>query len=128
MSTTFTLEDIEKAQEVAPDGVNDYLGELRRLGVACCISHIADGHSDYVDDAGNCLSSAPLHDPVPVSGCVDPQAAKMALGRHGRGETDYLTFARQLAAAGVATWVMDPGARTCTFRCRAGQKLFSAPL
>ena len=43
-------------------------------------------------------------------------------------ETDYLTFARQLADAGIETWLMDPRARTCTFCCRAGEKLFSAPL
>ncbi|WP_370287069.1 DUF1398 family protein [Pseudooceanicola nanhaiensis] len=129
MNTAFTMADIEKAHAVVdPDGVNDYLTALRQLGVAYYVSHICDGHSDFYDAAGNKLSTAPIHDRLTVAERVDPKAAKLALGQHGRGETDYLTFARQLADAGIETWLMDPRARTCTFCCRAGEKLFSAPL
>ena len=117
------MADIEKAHAVVdPDGVNDYLTALRQL------SHICDGHSDFFDAAGNKLSTAPIHERLTVAERVDPKAAKLALGQHGRGETDYLTFARQLADAGIDTWLMDPRARTCTFCCQAGEKLFSAPL
>ena len=129
MTTPFTLSDLEKAHEgVGAGGVCDYMQALSGMGVAYYVSHISDGHSDYFDGKGNRLSTGPIHRANPVACRPDPAAAKAALGAHGRGETDYFTFARQLAAAGVAAWVMDPKAMTCTFQCSAGKTLFVEPL
>jgi uncharacterized protein YbcV (DUF1398 family) len=129
MTTPFTIADIERAHAATgPEGVCGTMRLLRGLGVARYISHISDGHSEFFDGSGNVLRTEPLHPPYPVADTPDPDAAKLALGRHARGETDYFTFARQLTAAGVATWLMDPDAMTCTFCCRSGVPLFAEPL
>lgn len=129
MTTQFTIADIERANACAgSEGVCGYMRVLRDIGVTYYISHISDGHLEFFDGKGNVLRTAPLHEAYEVAATPDPEAAKCALGAHARGETDYLAFARQLSAAGVATWLMDPDAMTCTFRCRGGTPLFAEPL
>lgn len=124
MKTPFTLEQISRAHEgVSQDTVRAYLARLLALGVVSYTTHISDGHSDYVDGSGNMLSSAAVHDAFEVSGNANREDARLALDAHSRRETGYLTFSRQLADAGVATWVMDPVNMTCTFYSKSGEPL-----
>ena len=125
MAPRFTLAQIEQAhQGVTIAGVRDYLEKLYALGVVSYTSHISDGHSDYLDSKGDSLSSAPVHEIYEISGTANPEHAREAVAAHGLGKTDYLSFSRQLANAGVATWVMDPVGMTCSFHSKAGDRLF----
>lgn len=124
MTTAFTLEDIAGAHAgVSRATVRDYLARLLALGVARYVTHVADGRSDYFDADGGLLSSGPVHDPYAVADTVDRRGVDRAVEAHGRGETDYFVFSRQLAAAGVETWVMDPLAMTCAYRSKVGEVL-----
>ena len=125
-ATSFSLEDIDRAhQGVTQETVRQYLAELRQLGVVSHTTFISDGHSEYVDAEGSSLSSNPVHEPYEVSFEADVDAFQQALQAHTRKETDYFTFARQLGAAGVATWVMDSVAMSCTFYSQSGKPLLT---
>ncbi len=124
MPPPFSLEDIARVhQGVISRTVRDYLRKLHDLGVVAYTSHLSDGHSDYFDHDGAMLSSAAVHEQYDVSDRVDPEAARRAIDAHGRGETDYFTFSRELAAAGIGSWIMNPVDMTCTFCSKAGQRL-----
>lgn len=129
VETPFTLEDIDRAHAGATqDSVRKYLKDLHDLGVVSCTTHVADGHSDYFDIKGAKLSSAAVHEPYEISDEANRDAARQALEAHSLRETDYFTFSRQLAAAGVCTWVMDPVKMTCTFCSKLGEQLLVDPV
>jgi uncharacterized protein YbcV (DUF1398 family) len=124
MATQFTLEDIGRAHRgVTKETVREYLQNLHGLGVVSYATHISDGSSDYFDSNGNKLSSIAVHEHYEISGESSRESARQAIEAHGRGETDYFAFSRQLAAAGVCTWVMDPVSLTCTYYSKSGEKL-----
>jgi uncharacterized protein YbcV (DUF1398 family) len=124
MAVAFTLEDIELAhREVTSATVRQYLTMLYELGVVSYTTYVSDGHSDYFDDNGDKLCSAAVHERYDVSDRADCDAARRAIEAHQSQGTDYFTFSRQLAAAGVASWVMDPIRMTCTFCSKAGERL-----
>ena len=124
METPFTLEDIDRAHEGATqETVGKYLTDLRDLGVVSYVTYVSDGHSEYFDGKGAGLVSAVVHEAYEVSDTADRDAALRALEAHGAGKTDYFAFSRQLAAAGVCTWVMDPIRMTCTYYSKSGEKL-----
>ena len=124
METPFTLEDIDRAHEGATqDSVRQYLKDLRDLGVVSYTTHVSDGHSDYFDIKGEKLSSAAVHEPYEISDEANRDATRQALEAHSLRETDYFTFSRQLASAGVCTWIMDPVKMTCTFCSKLGEQL-----
>ena len=124
MPPPFSLEDIDRAhQGVTSKTVGTYLRALHELGIVTYTTHLSDGHSDYFDDDGDCLSSAPVHEQYAIADRADPEAARRAIGAHARRETDYFTFSRQLASAGVGSWIMDPVAMTCTFCSKIGEPL-----
>ncbi|WP_420715074.1 DUF1398 family protein [Corallococcus sp. bb12-1] len=126
MQIAFTLEDIDRAHEgVTQETVRKYLADLHGLGVFTYTTYISDGHSEYFDIRGNKLSSAPVHEAYAVSDGADREAMRRALDAHGRREMDYFTFVRQLAAAGVCTWVMNPVGMTCSYHSKSGELLRS---
>jgi uncharacterized protein YbcV (DUF1398 family) len=121
LGAAFTLADIDAAHAGASrETVGRYLARLRDLGVVRAVTCIADGHSEYFGAAGAGLASGPVHETYPVARVLDAEAADRAIEAYGRGETDYLAFSRDLAAAGVAVWVMDTAALTITYRGRSG--------
>lgn len=52
---------------------------------------------------------------VPVHTNPSKTIAKDVLQRHQAGETDFLTFCREIAAAGVCQWVIDLEQMTCSY-------------
>jgi uncharacterized protein YbcV (DUF1398 family) len=124
MATRFTQKDLDRAHKgTSRANVREYLATLFDLGVVSYTSYVSDGHSDYFDEDGNWISSPAVHEPYEVADEADRDAAQRAIDAHLRRETDYFTFSKQLAAAGVCTWVMDTIAMTCAFCSTSGQRL-----
>jgi len=129
VKTPFTLEDIERDHEGATqDSVQKYLKDLHDLGVISYTTHVSDGHSEYFDIKGNKLSSAAVHESYEIADEANRNAVRQAFVAHSLRETDYFTFSRQLAAAGVYTWVMDPVKMPCTFCSKLGEQLLVDPI
>lgn len=122
---SFTLDTIEKAHDGAETAtVPDYLRSLRRIGVVRTITHISDGHTDYEDSAGRRVSTGPVHETYSVAEDADPDTVPRALKAHEQGQMDYFSMCRALAAAGVATWIMDTGEMTFACCSSAGQEMY----
>lgn len=124
VTVAFTLEDIDLAhREVTSATVRQYLTTLHDLGIVSYTTHISDGHSEYFDGNGDSLRSAAVHERYEVSDQADRNAARRAIEAHQSKQTDYFTFSRQLAAAGIGSWIMDTVRMTCTFCSKAGERL-----
>ncbi len=52
---------------------------------------------------------------VPINAEASNAAAKAVLKRHQAGETDFLTFCREIAGAGIYKWVSDMDKMTCSY-------------
>ena len=124
VAVTFTLEDIDLAHRgVTSATVRQYLATLHDLGIVSYTTHISDGHSEYFAGNGDSLCSAAVHERYDVSDQADRDAARQAIEAHQLKQTDYFTFSRQLAAAGVGFWIMDTVRMTCTFCSKADDRL-----
>ncbi|HTD02261.1 DUF1398 family protein [Undibacterium sp.] len=116
MPIRFTLREIENAHAgVTSEIVGQYLKDLYSLGVVSYTTYISDGHSEYFDENGDKLASEAIHDSYEISHEANDVAARRAIELHGCKVTDYLSFSKQLAEAGVCKWAMNPIAMTCTF-------------
>ena len=120
----FTLEQIKAAHANVKSGVDfpQYVQDLKHLGVVAYDIYVYDGHACYVGSE-QALVSEPIHAPLVVAAEGNQQALEHALAVHQRGQTDYPTFCRQAAEAGVEKWTTRTVELSCTYYDRQGQVL-----
>lgn len=112
----FTLEQIDAAHSAVKSGADfpAYVQALARLGVAHYDVFVVDGHAEYMGTDGTMLCAEPNYPALEVPLVSDAEHFQEGLKRHQAGETDYPTFCRDAAAAGVEKWRVDISALTCT--------------
>lgn len=121
----FTLEQIKAAHSGVKSGADfpAYVQALITLGVRHYDSFVVDGHAEYVGMDESALHSAPIYPPLVIAEHGDAAALALALATHQAGGTDYMTFCREAAAAGVEKWRVDTVAMTCTYLDHSGVTL-----
>ena len=113
----FTLQDIKDAHAKVQSGADfpRYIQDLIDLGVRSYTTWVADGHADYYGDDTSSIHSDPKYDQLTINDTVDRDSFIHDLTLHQQWWTDYMTFCRDAAKAGVATRVIDMQAMTCTY-------------
>lgn len=113
----FTLEQIKAEFAKVRSGADfpALIAGFKQIGIAGYEHHVADGITIYNDGAEGTLTTPAKYNEIPVNTAISLEALKGALAVHQRGDTDYLTFCRQAANAGVAKWVVNTGEMTCTY-------------
>ncbi len=113
----FTLQDIKDAHAKVQSGADfpRYIQDLIDLGVRSYTTWVADGHADYYGDDTPSMHSDPKYAQLTISDTVDRESFLHDLTLHQQWGTDYMTFCRDAAKAGVATRVIDMQAMTCTY-------------
>jgi uncharacterized protein YbcV (DUF1398 family) len=113
----FSLEQIKAEFEKVRSGADfpALIAGFKQIGIAGYEHHVSDGVTIYNDGAEGMLTTPAKYSEIPVNTSVSVQALKNALAIHQRGETDYLTFCRHAASAGVEKWVVNTGDMTCTY-------------
>jgi uncharacterized protein YbcV (DUF1398 family) len=117
----FTIAQIKAAHAKVKSGQDfpNYIQDLIQLGVTSYQTHVNDGHTDYFGDAGYSVISEPLYGPLAIAEVSDVAVFTIRLKAHQAGQTNYPTFCSDCAHAGVAHWVVDMAAMTCTYYNRA---------
>lgn len=117
----FTIAQIKLAHAKVKSGADfpAYISEIKALGVAGYDNFVSDGANVYFG-AGIQVSSDPKYDSLTISANPSVDALKSALKIHQEGQTDYLTFCRQSADAGVEKWTVDILTMTCSYFDRNG--------
>ncbi|MCX3265352.1 DUF1398 domain-containing protein [Pedobacter agri] len=122
----FSLEEIKAAESKIKTGADfpKFIQEIKAIGVVRNDVYVSNGLSIYFDDEDNAQQASPEEYPSLIVN-DESSAAKLehALKIHQQGETDYFTFCKQAADAGVEKWVIDLGHMTCTYLDTEGNEL-----
>lgn len=114
----FSIEEIKAAESKIKTGADfpQFIKEIKALGVVRNDVYVANGLSVYFNSDDYSVQASPDEYPELVINS-EPSAEKLehALNNHQRGETDYFTFCKQAADAGVEKWVIDLNSMTCSY-------------
>lgn len=122
----FTIENIQAATAKVKFGSDfpKFVKEIKALGVKRNDVYVSNGLSIYFDGEDNAQQISPDEYPT-LTINEESSAGKLehALQVHQQGETDYFTFCKQAADAGVEKWVTDLEEMTCTYLDAEGHEL-----
>lgn len=121
----FTLQDIKTAHSKVKSGADfpKYIQELKLLGVVSYENHVSDGHTQYHGQEGFNITSEAKYASLSIANTSAIETLKHSLVIHQQGQTDYITFCKQAAEAGVNKWVVDLEELTCTYYNVAGENM-----
>lgn len=114
----FSIEQIKTAESKIKTGADfpRFIEEIKALGVVRNDVYVSNGLSVYFGSDDYSVQASPNEYPQLVINS-ESSAGKLehALKVHQQGETDYFTFCKQAADAGVEKWVIDLNEMTCTY-------------
>ena len=121
----FTIEAILQAESKIKSGADfpNFIKELKEMGVIRNDVYVMNGMAIYFGNDNHTVESAPVYENLLIEEQSSAEDFKTALKNHQQGLTDYQTFCRQAAAAGVEKWVTDLMAMTVTYLDMSGNEL-----
>lgn len=121
----FTLDQVKAAQAKVRSGADfpRYIQELKTLGIASYDSRVGDGSIQYRSAGGELLERRGGGSTLMVAEKGNAAALKDSLHIHQQGGSDYPTFCREAAAAGVEKWTVDTERMNCIYYDKTGEAL-----
>jgi uncharacterized protein YbcV (DUF1398 family) len=121
----FTINQIKEAHSKVKSGADfpKYVQDMKSLGISSYEHFVSDGHIQYHGLNNFTLLADPKWDSREVAVLGDSKRLKDALVIHQQGKTDYPTFCKQAAEAGVEKWIVNMEKMTCEYFDKAGQEL-----
>jgi len=114
----FSIEEIKAAESKIKTGADfpQFIKEIKALGVVRNDVYVANGLSVYFNSDDYSVQASPDEYPeLVINSESSVEKLEHALKIHQRGETDYFTFCKQAADAGVEKWVIDLNSMTCSY-------------
>ena len=126
----FRIAQIEQAHSKVKSGADfpKYIKELKALGVLYYEHYVSDGHIQYNGLEKFTIAAAPKWTAKEISEKADIMQLKHIIAIHQQGQTDYPTFCRQSAEAGVEKWVVDMRRMACIYYDRQGHEMLVEPI
>lgn len=123
----FTLQQIVSAHAQVKSGADfpAYIRKLKQLGVLQYETFVKDGHTHYSGANGYTIDSPAKFAVLTIAEKSNAERLAIDLKAHQRGQSDYSSFCRQSAEAGVEKWVVDLDALTCTYYDLAGTTMLT---
>lgn len=121
----FTLDQIKTAHAKVKSGADfpKYIQELKGLGLLVYDNYVSDGHTDYFGANDFKLLGVAKYSVLAIADRASVDELKNALRIHQQGQTDYPTFCRQAATAGVEKWTVRLLGMTCTYYDKSGNEM-----
>lgn len=121
----FTIEQLKTAHAKVKSGADfpSYIQEMKTLGVTAYEHFVSDGHIQYYGANNFVLSAEAKWSPINVSDLSSTEKLKQALLIHQQGQTNYPTFCKQSAEAGVEKWIVDMTQMICTYYDKANHQM-----
>lgn len=118
----FTLQQVKDAHARVKSGADfpAYIQDMKALGVTAYDHYVSDGRIHYFGSGDYAIAAPPKYVAYQVTDIATQSALAQALQIHQQGGTDYFTFCKQAAAAGVEKWRVDTVGMTCTYYDVAG--------
>lgn len=114
---TFGLDQIDRAHKKVKSGKDfpAFVQELGAIGLVRYDTHVDRGMTRYYGTNGFMVEGAPKYPSLPIAPQASPDRLMQAISIHQQGGTDYPTFCRQAAEAGVEKWTTHIGEMTVTY-------------
>jgi uncharacterized protein YbcV (DUF1398 family) len=121
----FTVEYIEQAHKKVKSGADfpKYIQEIKKMGVKGFETWVKDSHTDYFGENNFSAKSKSKYDELIISDTCNKEKFKTQLKEHQQGKTDYFTFCKDCAAAGIEKWVVNLDEMTCTYYDKIGNAI-----
>jgi uncharacterized protein YbcV (DUF1398 family) len=114
----FSIAEIKTAELKIKTGADfpQFVKEIKALGVKRNDVYVSNGLSVYFDSDDHSVQASPEgYLDLVINEESSKEKLEHALKIHQKGETDYFTFCKQAADAGVEKWVIDLNAMTCIY-------------
>ena len=113
----FTIQQIKTAHAKVKSGADfpSYIQEMKIIGVVAYEHFVGDGRILYYGINYFTISAEAKWIPIEVAEIGVEEKLKHALSLHQKGQTDYPTFCKQAAKAGVDKWTVDLIKMICTY-------------
>ncbi len=121
----FTINQIKEIHSKVKSGADfpQYIQNLIVLGLTSYEQYVCDGHTKYVGKNNFQIESEAKYDLLAIAEEGNVEKLKYALKIHQAGETDYFTFCKQSAEAGVEKWKVDMLEMTCIYYDKKGLEM-----
>jgi len=126
----FTEQQIKEAHSKVKTGADfpRYVQEIKKLGLVHYEYLVHDGTTVYYGENENEVRSAARYEPLAISPVSSATALRHTIAIHQQGQTDFLTFCRQAADAGVEKWVIDTQKMMCSYYDLNGDEMVAEPI
>ncbi|MGB4448229.1 MAG: DUF1398 family protein [Cloacibacterium sp.] len=113
----FTVQQIELAHGKVKYGADfpKYIQEIKELGVIAFETFVKDSHTQYFGENNFSINSLPQYEELYIAEITDAHKFMSQLKLHQQGKTDYFTFCKDCAEAGIEKWKVDLNQMTCTY-------------
>ena len=113
----FTIEQIKQAHDKVQTAADfsNYIKDLIELGVLGYDTHVKDGEVSYFGKDDFSVSTADKYPAIKIAPTANKERFIEFLVIHQDGQTDYLTFCKDAANCGIASWRVDIIEMTCTY-------------
>lgn len=126
----FTVEQIHEAFNKVKSGADfpQFVQGLKLIGVTHYDNYVADGRTNYYGALGFVIECESKYPAISVSDKSSADKLKQSILIHQQGQTDYPTFCKQAADAGVERWTTHMIEMTVTYLDKKGNKLTVEPI
>jgi uncharacterized protein YbcV (DUF1398 family) len=126
----FTADQIKAEHAKVKSGADfpRYTQTLRSLGVDHYDYNVADGSCTFYGTAGHEAKWPPKYSPLSIAASASGEQLGHALSIHQQGQTDFITFVRQAAEAGVFAWTTDLKNKTVIYKDNTGHTILAEPI
>jgi len=126
----FTEQQIKEAHSSVKTGADfpRYIHEIKKLGLTRYEYLVNDGTTVYYGESGHEVRSATRYEQLTIAPVSSASALQHTIAIHQQGQTDFLTFCRQAADAGVEKWVIDTKKMMCTYYDLQGTEMVAEPI
>lgn len=126
----FTLQQMKTAHAKVKSGADfpAYVREIKQLGLLHYDFMVKDGRTIYHGAGNFVVSGDPIYGEHVISGKPAPAVVKEIIAEHQQGKSDFLTFCKLVAAAGVEKWVVDTKAMLCSYYDLSGDSMVAEPI
>lgn len=126
----FTLDQISEAYKKVKSGADfpQLVQDLKAIGVTHYDNNVANGSAKYFGENNFVIEGASKYPEITVNDASSATQLKHAISIHQQGQTDYLTFCKHAAEAGVQKWITHMLEMTVTYLDKNGRALIVEPI
>jgi uncharacterized protein YbcV (DUF1398 family) len=126
----FTIQQLKAAHSKVKTGADfpKYVQEIKSLGLTRYEYLVKDGTTIYYGMDDYEVKANPIYPPLAINPYSSIAALKHTIAIHQQGQTDFVTFCRQAAEAGVEKWVIDTAKMLCIYYNLTGAEMVAEPI